>query len=139
MRKSQQVCYRPSEFDAILRGVDYIRNILTTNLSLKHENIDLSMGESFPVVTDKQDLEKLHWFMDIHESPRRKTRVSYIMYNPMNPFCSTYVQMKLFTRNKVEEDFVRKAQVNYTLDEFQLFCNASATINNELRKNNHIN
>jgi hypothetical protein len=94
----------------------------------------LSIAASFPMVTDKQDMEKAHWFMDIHESPRRKTRVSYIMYNTKNPFASTYVQMKLFTRNKVEDDFVRKTQVNYTLDEFQLFCNASAAINNELKK-----
>jgi hypothetical protein len=137
--KCQQVCYRTTEFEMIIHGLEYIRNILEAAMFLKHEELDLGMVESFPVVTDNQDIGKVHWCHDIYESPRRKTRISYMMYNPNNPFGSTYIQFKLFTRNKAEDDFVRKAQVNYTLEEFKLFCNAAETINNELRKNKHIN
>ena len=66
--------------------------------------------------------------MDVYETAKRKTRVSYFMYTPKDPIKSTYIQLKLFKTSVTKNEFQLKGVVNYTLQEIEKLCVDSAQI-----------
>lgn len=133
VRKVQQVCFRPIEVERILQSMEDIRLHLLTSMYIKQENITTDLSENFNI-SDSDDATRCHWYADIHESQRRKTRISYIMYNTKDPVKTTYVQFKLFTRSKEEEVFTKKSQVNYTIAEFRELSNQAGELTLALRE-----
>ena len=116
-KKHQQVCFRPVEAKRLLQALPHIQMLLLTSMSIKHEELDLSPSVTFPV-SSSIDISKSHWFMDVFETPRRRTRASYVMYQPNDPINSTYIQFKLLSRKLTTDEFCRKSQVSITMAEF---------------------
>jgi hypothetical protein len=137
LRKYQEICYRHQELEVIIRGLENIRNDVSSSMSIKHEVLDFDVTKlpSFPNITDSEDLSRVHWFLDIYETPRRKTRVSSTILNLNNPFGSTHVQFKMFTRGNPIEVFTRTTEVNCTLEEFHRFCNSASEIQEQVKQN----
>ena len=83
-------------------------------------------------ITDDEDVGQTHWFIDVYETAKRKTRVSDVMYKPKDPIKSTYIQLKLFKTN-LRNEFQLRGVVSYTLQEFKKLRVISAQLRETLK------
>ena len=102
VRKHKQVCFRSVEADRILQSLDHVLD------------------------------QRCHWYMDVYETAKRKSRVSYFMYTPKDPIKSTYIQLKLFKTN-LRNEFQLRGVVSYTLQEFEKLRVVSAQLRETLK------
>ena len=117
VRKYQQVCFRSVEADRLLQSLGHMERFIMYALPREHEELNLELDRF--AITDDEDAGQTHWFIDVYETAKRKTRVSYVMYKPKDPIKSTYIQLKLFKTSEFKTEFQRKGLVNYTLQEFE--------------------
>lgn len=101
----------------------------------------LSKVEKLPVVekfvggkiTPNVDEKQVHWFRDVNLSPKRWFRISAVVYNKEQPFASTYVQLKLFQRESLEEVYLRHQIVSFTLREFCELADKESIIDADIK------
>lgn len=132
-RQNQQVCYRIAEVETILTSLSYVRDNVAVLLSTVKSDMPVDKMAKFEL-TDKEDEATVNWFFDVMESPKRKVRVSYIMYVAKDPINSSYIQLKLFTRDSLDGQFTRRFLLNMTYMEFTGLCSQVHGIRNELQK-----
>ena len=134
-RQFQQICCRMFEVEKLLGSLHYVRdNVMELQATVKIEiPIDAEVKPKFDI-TDKEDEATVHWFFDVCESPRRKLRISYLMYKVKDPIYSSYIQLKLFTRESMEDEFTRRFLLNMTYPEFTGLCCQVQGIRNEIQK-----
>ena len=131
-RQHQQVCYRVQEADRILQSIQYIGECVNALLLKVKDDRHFEKTTKFNI-TDDEDANNLHWYFDLFETQRRKTRVSYIMYDVKDPLISSYIQFKLFTREKQLQSFTRKQQINLTILEFNRLGSQAELIGERVR------
>ena len=117
VRKYQQVCFRSVEADRLLQSLGHMERFIMYALPREHEELNLELDRF--AINDDEDAVQTHWFIDVYETAKRKTRVSYVMYKPKDPIKSTYIQLNLFKTSEFKTEIQRKGLVNYTLQEFE--------------------
>ena len=79
-------------------------------------------------VSDVQDEEHSHWFLDVTTNKNRKVRVALVVFDWRQPSVSTYFRLKLF-KTSLDGLFYRESQVTITLQELEaLASNAKNTL-----------
>lgn len=133
-RQFQQICCRMFEIEKLIGSLAYARDhVVGLQSSVKTEIPIDSEGKQKFDITDKEDEATVHWFFDVCESPKRKLRISYLMYQINDPIYSSYIQLKLFTRESMEDEFTRRFLLNMSYTEFTGLCFQVQGIRNEIQ------
>ena len=70
---------------------------------------------------ESDDATLSHWHLDIHRTAQRLVRVSFTVYDVVQPIVSTYFQIKLFKRDSSDGIFKRDRYISMTLQELMAF------------------
>lgn len=143
-RQNQMVCYRIAEVEKLLGSLEFIkikiREKIVSAMTKLDDPVDIPILKPTKFdITDKEDEETVHWFFDVSETPKRKVRISYIMYEAKDPVYSSYIQFKLFTREMEGQPFTRKFLLNMTDMEFIRLCSQSTSICDTLHNPSIVN
>ena len=121
----QQVSLRRVEAEKIFYQLDYFHSLIMrmiwdkpltskTSNSSRDDTLEMDVGTS-------------HWFVEVSQSANRMVRVCFKTYNHLQPYISTYFQVKLFA--KKDRVFKRESIVSLTLQELKELASMNVEVN----------
>ena len=101
-----------ADFNQFIR--QRIQHAVAANSFLREQNLSPVVQSTLSKDMEEQ-LKLVHKVIDVVDCPNRRICVTLLRYKADNP--ETYAQIRLFGRNKEEEEF-QIVYVNYKLDDF---------------------
>ena len=120
-KRYQQISLRTIEAEKIVLQFGHftaVARTLTTGDILSPLIIRPRSGKQW---LESDDATLSHWYLDVHRSAERLVRVSFTVYDVVQPIISTYFQIKLFKRDGNDNIFKRDRYISMTLQELIAF------------------
>ena len=115
LKATQTLFLTRPEAKAVFESFDQIRNELFHSIANPHQELPKPVGSK---ATEQEEADTCHQTWNVIDNGKRKVIMSYRMFEPENSK-AVYVQVKMFTRETGQDNFVKHSGISMTLKEFE--------------------